>query len=148
MVVVSRLRLIGGSADLVLMVIIAWGIQEQTDDLWIWVITACLLTSFVSALPNFAIITGYIFTLGLVQFIRQQVWQSPILAMFVATGISTLVMNLISIFLLQINGSPIQFGEAFNLVTIPSMLLNLLLVLPLYAVFTDLAGLVYPQEEM
>jgi hypothetical protein len=129
-------------------VLIAWGIQEQTKDLWIWTLVACVMSSFISALPAFAVFSGYFFTAGLVWFLRRQVWQTPILAMFVATGIASLVVNLISIFSLQISGSPIQFSEAFNLVTIPSMLLNFLLVLPLYAVFTDLAGSIYPVEDV
>lgn len=148
MVAVSRLRLIGGSADLVLMVLIAWGMQEQVKDLWVWVAVASLMTSFVSALPVFAVVAGYLFAAFFIWFLKQQVWQSPILAMFLATVVSTLVQNLASIFALQISGSPISFFEGFNLVTVPSMLLNFLLVLPLYALFTDLAGFVYPVEEV
>lgn len=148
MVAVSRLRLIGGSADLVLMVLIAWGMQEQVKDLWVWVVVASLMTSFVSALPVFAVVAGYLFAAFFIWFLKQQVWQSPILAMFLATAVSTLVQNLVSIFALQISGSPISFSEGFNLVTVPSMLLNFLLVLPLYALFTDLAGFVYPVEEV
>jgi len=148
MVAVSRLRLIGGSADLVLMVLIAWGMQEQVKDLWVWVAVASLMTSFVSALPVFAVVAGYLFAAFFIWFLKQQVWQSPILAMFLATAVSTLVQNLASIFALQISGSPISFSEGFNLVTVPSMLLNFLLVLPLYALFTDLAGFVYPVEEV
>ncbi|NMC54818.1 MAG: hypothetical protein GYA48_14400 [Chloroflexi bacterium] len=148
MVAVSRLRLIGGSADLVLMVLIAWGMQEQVKDLWVWVVVASLMTSFVSALPVFAVVAGYLFAAVLIWFLKQQVWQSPILAMFFATAVATLVQNLAAIFALQISGSPITFTEGFNLVIVPSMLLNFLLVLPLYALFTDLAGFVYPVEEV
>lgn len=148
MVAVSRLRLIGGTADLVLMVLIAWGMQEQVKDLWFWVVVASLMTSFVSALPVFAVVAGYLFAAFFIWFLKQQVWQSPILAMFLATAVATLVQNLAAIFTLQISGSPISFSEGFNLVTVPSMLLNFLLVLPFYALFTDLAGFVYPVEDV
>jgi hypothetical protein len=43
-------------------------------------------------------------------------------------------------------GVPLPINDSINLVILPSTLLNLLLALPIYAIVSDLAQWVYPEE--
>jgi len=54
--------------------------------------------------------------------------------------------ELIAVIALRVAGTPLPFWEAINLVTLPSVLLNLVLAVPFYAVFGDLAYYLYPEE--
>jgi hypothetical protein len=103
------------------------------------------MVGYVSALPFGAALAGYFLAAGLGVALRQRVWHMPILAMLIATFFGTLIVHLVEIGALRISGVEIPFWESINLVTLPSMLLNLLLAIPFYAMFNDLAGWVYPE---
>jgi hypothetical protein len=47
---------------------------------------------------------------------------------------------------LRLFGNPLPWIEAFNLITLPSIILNLLFAIPAYALLGDLANFLYPEE--
>src|SRR6266436_281346 len=94
--VISRITLLSGAADLVLLVLVAWALQEQVELAWHWAVVAGLLVAFVSALPPVVSIIGYLFAVAFARFVLRQIWQSPILALFSVTFFSTLVYHLVT----------------------------------------------------
>ena len=76
---------------------------------------------------------------------RRIFWQRPLLAMITATALATLITQAISVTALVLNGTPIPLIEAFYMITIPSVLFNLLLAVPVYALIGDLANWLYPE---
>jgi len=145
-VVVSRLPLLHGTADIILLVLVAWALQEKVKHTWIWAIVAGLLVSLVSAAPYFSPLIAYLLIVGIARFLQRHVWQMPILAMFVATIVGTLIQQSLYYVVLQIHGTPLPLNDSISLIILPSALLNLLLSLPFYALITDLANWVYPVE--
>jgi hypothetical protein len=143
--VLSKIPLLQGTTDLVLVAILAWALQKRVRTAWFWAIMGGLLVGYVSALPFGAILVGYLLAVGLALLLKQRVWQVPILAMLVATLFGTLLVNLVVIAALRIADTPVLFWDAINLVTLPSVLLNLLIAIPFYAMFNDLANWLYPE---
>jgi cell shape-determining protein MreD len=143
--VLSKIPLLQGTTDLVLVALLAWALQKRVRTAWFWAIMGGLLVGYVSALPFGAILLGYLLAVGLAVLLKQRVWQVPILAMLVATLFGTLLVNLVVIAALRIADTPLLFWEAINLVTLPSVLLNLLVAIPFYALFSDLANWLYPE---
>ncbi len=143
----SRLNLMNGSADLILLVIIAWSLQERVQRAWIWAFIGAGLVAFVSAQPPAATVMGYLAAMIIARTLHRRVWQAPVLAMFVTTAVATILQQLITLFSLNISGTSIALGQGFARVILPSAVLNLLLVLPIYALVTDFAAWVYPAEE-
>jgi rod shape-determining protein MreD len=143
--VLSKVPLLQGTTDLVLVALLAWALQKRVRTAWFWAIMGGLLVGYVSALPFGAIMLGYLLAVGLAVLLKQRVWQVPILAMLVATLFGTLLVNLVVIAALRIADTPLVFWEAINLVTLPSVLLNLLIAIPFYALFSDLASWLYPE---
>lgn len=144
--VVSRLPLLQGTADLVMLTLLAWALHEQVSSSWSWGLIGGGMVAFASALPFFVPIGSYLFAIGFARLLTRRVWQTPILAMLLATFAGTLFMHLFSIAILQLTGDPLSWRESLNLVTLPSLLLNLLLALPVYALVHDLVSWVYPVE--
>ena len=142
----SRITLLHGSADLLLLAVLAWALQERVDTAWRWGIIAGLLVSMASALPFGAALSGYLLATGMALLLRQRVWQRPVLAMFVATFFATLLTHAIDLAALRLAGSPISLSESLNLITLPSILLNLLLAIPIFALLSDLGDWLYPEE--
>ena len=147
MAIVRHLPLLNGTADLVLVVLSAWALHERAAGAWVWALIAGVLTGLISAMPFYVPLVSYLAVAGVASLLRSRIWQSPILAMFVTVFIGTLFYHLLSIFALQfLQQISIGWQESLNLVTLPSLVLNLLITLPLYAVINDLAGWVYPAE--
>lgn len=144
--IVSQFPLLRGTADLILLAVIAWALQKRVQSAWQWSIIAGLLVTIVSALPAGVPIIMYPLAVGMALILRQRVWQVPILAMFIATFFGTLLTQAVAYLSLRLVGHPIPWLEAMNLITLPSVILNLLLAIPIYAILSDLANWLYPEE--
>jgi hypothetical protein len=144
--VVSRIHLLQGTADLVLLALAAWTLQERVSSAWQWCIIAVLLLSLVTALPLPALGVAYLSITGLALIVRRHIWQVPILAMLITTFTGTLIIQVISVLAIWLEGTSLPLIESLNLVLLPSLLLNLLLALPMYAIMGDLANWLHPKE--
>jgi hypothetical protein len=144
--VVSRIHLLQGTADLVLLALAAWTLQERVSSAWHWCIIAVLLLSLVTALPLPALGVAYLSITGLALIVRRHIWQVPILAMLITTFAGTLIIQVISVLAIWLEGTSLPLIESLNLVLLPSLLLNLLLALPMYAIMGDLANWLHPKE--
>lgn len=145
--IVSQIKLISGYADLVLIILAAWALQDRVESAWHWAVLACIFTGFVSSLPWVVLVIGYPAVVYLAQSLQKRVWQAPLLAMFSVTFAGTIFMHLISFVVLRLSGTPFTFGDVAGLITLPSLLLNMLFAIPVYTFMRDLARWVYPLEE-
>jgi len=146
--IVSRIALLSGIADLPLVMLAAWALQEDVDTAWHWAVAAGLFVGFVSGIQWFVPVISYIVVVFLAQILQGRVWQAPLLAMFLVSLLGTVVMNLLSLITLRIFGVPLPIGDTLGFLTLPSVLLNLLLAIPVYAVMRDLARWVHPSPEV
>ena len=112
--VVSRLPLLQGTADLVLLIIIAWALQERVRTAWQWALIAGLVVGYISALNLLVPLVGYLLVTGLALLLRQRVWQVPILAMVAVTFIGTLFINLLTAVFLRIIGTPLPLIDTLT----------------------------------
>lgn len=147
MAVFSRTPLLGGYADLMLVSLVAWALQSRVASSWHWALLGGALVGFVSGLPWIVPLVSYLIVVALARFLVHRVWQAPLLAMFAIVFLGTLVMHLISVLLLRLFGNPISIADALGLVTLPSLLLNLLLAIPAYPIMRDLARWLYVIED-
>lgn len=144
--VVSQVKLLSGHADLVLVLLAAWALQARVKSAWHWAAAACLLLVFVSRMPWLVVGVGYLGVVLMAQALQKRVWQAPLLAMFTVTLIGTLYIHLLSYVYFFALGISMPLEDAAWLVTLPSLLLNMLFSIPVYALMRDLARWVYPEE--
>lgn len=146
--VISRVYLLSGIADLPLVMLAAWALQEEVDSSWHWAAAMGLLVGFISGISWVVPVTGYLAVVALAQLFQRRVWQAPLLAMFSITFLGTLLLSLVSLGVLRFQGVPLPIRDVLGLLTLPSVLLNMLLAIPAYAVMRDLARWVYPSPEV
>ncbi len=146
MVVMSSLKLVSGTADLILVVVVVWMLQEHLPFTWEWPLLASLLVMFSSALPKFVPVFIYFSVAGLAFFLKRRVWQTPLLMLFITIGIGSLIGNVVTILGLKMYGNPFTWNDAMILVAIPNMILNFLIALPVHGLLSDLASWLYPAE--
>jgi hypothetical protein len=144
---VSRLPLVHGTADLTLLVLIAWGIHTKKNNTWSWALIGGLMASVFTAVPWLAVIIPYVVIALSAQLLHGRFWQSPLLAMLLITILGTFVVQLTTMSVLNFNDIPVNFTLALESITFPSLILNLMLALPVYIFVKDLAKWVYPVME-
>jgi len=144
--VLNYFPLLYGTADLVLITIIAWALQKNVNSAWQWGIIGALLVGFVSQIPYIVTIIGYSIAVGVALALRQRIWQVPVLAMLVTVFLGSLFVNTVTMISLRLQDTPIPLMQSLNLIVIPSIILNLLFSIPLYVLFSDLAKWLHPRE--
>jgi cell shape-determining protein MreD len=144
--IVSRLPLLLGTADLVLLALAAWALQERVKNAWIWAMIGGLIVSFISAVPFLVPLISYVSVTAIARVLQKHVWQTPLLAMFVTTILGTMIDQGLTILSLKVLQTPIDIWQAINQVLLPSLLLNLVLALPIRALMVELAQWAYPVE--
>jgi hypothetical protein len=144
--VVSRLSLLQGTADLILLVVIAWAFQEPVRNAWQWSLLGGFMVGFVSVIPTILPVLTYLIITGVVLLVKRQVWETPILAMFALTLFGSFFNQVVTAVVLFIGGTPLPILDTLRLIILPSVILNLILAAPIYAVVKDLAEWVHPEE--
>ncbi len=144
--ILSRVHLLHGTVDLILLAVLAWALQERVTSAWFWSLIGGLMIGLFTALPFGALLVCYLTLTALALFLKSRIWKAPILAMFVATFVGTLLIHAVSLGLLIFKGTPLPVLDSLNLVTLPSLILNLLLAAPMYVFMGDLASWLYPKE--
>ncbi len=146
--VISRVYLLSGIADLPLVMLAAWSLQDEVDSAWQWAAATGLVVGFVSGISWVVPVLGYMTMVVLAQILQRRVWQAPLLAMFSITFLGTIIISALSLVVLRFSGVPLPVSEVFGLLTLPGVLLNMLLAIPVYAVMRDLARWVCPSPEV
>ena len=146
--IVSRIYLLSGIADLPLVMLAAWALQEEVNTAWHWAVAAGLLVGFVSGIAWFVPVISYLIVVLFAQLLQKRVWQAPLLAMFVVTFLGTIVLYLLSFATLRLSGVPLLVSDTLGLLTLPGVLLNMLLAIPAYAVMRDVSRWVHPSSEV
>ncbi len=146
--VISRVYLLSGVADLPLVMLAAWALQENVDSSWHWAAAMGILVGFVSALPWYVPVISYLVVVTLAQVLQKRVWQAPLLAMFTVTFLGTVFLNILSYLVMRIGGVDMPFEDVLGLLVLPGVLLNMLLAIPVYAIMRDLSRWVYPTPEV
>lgn len=146
--VISRIYLLSGIADLPMVMLAAWALQEEVDSAWQWAAATGLLVGFVSGISWIVPFFGYLAIVFLARIFQRRVWQAPLLAMFSITFLGTILVSSLSIVMLRLAGVPLPIQDVLGLLTLPAVLLNMLIAIPVYAVMRDLARWVYPSPEV
>src|SRR5512147_778655 len=113
--IISRVYLLSGIADLPLVMLAAWALQEEVDSAWHWAAATGLLVGFVSGIPWVVPLLGYVIVVILAQIFQRRVWQAPLLAMFSITFLGTIIISVLSLIVLRFEGVPLPVSDVFGL---------------------------------
>ena len=144
--VVSRLPLNRGTADLMLVVLVAITLQKSVKTAWQWSIVGGLLTDFFSGLPFGLFTVSYLITTGIAFLLRERIWRFSFLMQLLVVLSGTLIVHGLSMMVLIIQGSSLQLTTVLQAVTLPSIILNFMLSLPVFIIIQDIIQQLNPPE--
>lgn len=142
----TRVNLLQGAPDLVLLVLVAWLLLPGHKADWRWGLVAGLMVGYASALPDWVLMAGYAAGAAACQLLAERIWQVRLFTLFSGALLATLAVHLATMLYLLLSAQPLDLVEAFNLITIPTMLLNLIFILPLHAIMHEMSKLISPVE--
>lgn len=145
---ISHVPLLSGYADLPLVMLAAWAIQDQVDTAYHWAVATGVLVGFISGLTWIVPLITYLLVVAMARAFQRRVWQAPLLAMFSVTFIGSIVLYTLSFLALSVSGTLLPVTDVVGLLALPGTLLNMLLVIPVYIVMRDLARWAYPASEV
>lgn len=144
--IVTQFQLLYGAADLVMLVLLCWILQSDKGTyLWFGAF-AGLLVGVSSAIPFWLPVFGYTFLVWGVTLVQRKVWQVPVWLLLISTFIGSLLIYGMEVIYLWLTGYPLDLVEVFNIILLPSLVLNMILVLPIFGVVGEVAKVVYPKE--
>ena len=144
--VFSKIRLLNGAVNLVMLCLIVWSINSSTKYSWIMAVWSGLLMSFVSAMPIKSYMWFNLGIWGLIWFIKKRVWQMPMILTLFVTIVGTLLEALLTLGLLTLQGANLDYLLSLNRVIVPSLIMNLLFTIPVYAFLNDVINTIYINE--
>jgi rod shape-determining protein MreD len=144
--IVGRISLLSGNADLMLLVLVAWALQEQARASWFWAILGGLLSGLASGIPWYLYLACYLLAVLLARLMVRRIWKAPLLADFSVTFAASILLMMIMYLQRLFLQIPLDFGLTFSQVVLPSILLNLFLSIPVFYLIRDLSRRIYPLE--
>ncbi len=145
--VLSQMKLLNGAVDLMLLVLAALAVLDNVRNAWLWALVGGLIATLASALPFGVLLGSYLAVAGLALLLRRWLGKAPLLALLIVVFSGTLIVQGASyVAVVIIQGGLLPLGQVINLITLPSLLLNLLFCLPLFLVVRDMASWLYPQK--
>ncbi len=144
--VISRLPLVSGTADLMLVLLVAITLQKSVNTAWQWSIVGGLLTDFFSGLPFGLFTVSYLITTSIAHVLRERIWRFSFLMHLLVVLSGIIITHTFSYLVLFLQGNSLQFTSVLQAVTMPSIILSFMLSLPVYIIVQDVVEQLKPTE--
>lgn len=144
--IISRLNVAYGTADIILLVLLAWALQSPDRKVLWWAFIAGIFMSIITAAPFYAVILGYLLAVWLAIFLKNRLWNIPLLSMVLMAFIGTILTLLITYFGITITETRLPFMQSLVQIILPSCALNMFLGIPVFLIIKDLVDWIYPRD--
>lgn len=149
MAIFSQFKIQSGTADLLILVVVALGLQpeiKKTDN-FLFAILAGLIIGFISAEPFWIVMGAYLAALYFSFFLKERLPQIPIVSMFFCSVIFMFIHLSFQAFYYQFLGFQIDFQTSFQNIILPSLMFNIIATLPVYFIVSEVRRMVFPSLE-
>lgn len=145
--IVSRLNLSFGSADIVMLVLIALGLQQNTKRTLLWFIVGGLLLTIISAIPLMYPLIPYIIISLIISYLRKRIWRIPLIMMMLVSFLGTVICNIVAYVSISFTRVPLPIAVSINNVLLPSIALNVILGIPIFLLVKDWSKWLNPRDD-
>ena len=146
--VVSRLPLNRGTADLMLVVLVAITLQKSAKSTWLWSIVGGLLMDFFSGLPYGLFTFSYLIATSMAFKLRERIWRFSFLMQLLVVFTGTIISHGLAVLVLFLGGGTLQLNTVLQGITLPSIILNFVLSLPVFIITQDIIQQFTPAEQI
>ena len=145
-VIFNDLTLLDGRPDLVLLTVVAWGINGRSREAMLWGLIGGLFLDLLSGIPLGTSSILLILIAYLVSFTEGRFWEANFLMPMGVTMLFSLLYHLLNLLVMWVLGKQFDFSFVFMRVILPSTFLNLILALPISQLIRSFSRSIYPPE--
>jgi len=145
-VVFNDLTFFDGSPDLILLVVVAWGLIGRSREAMIWGLIGGLFLDQLSGMPLGTTAIILIIIAYLVSFTEGRFWEANFLMPMIVMVFFSFLYYALNMIILWLLGKPLDLTESLIRIILPSAFLNLLLVFPASQLIKSLSRSFYPPE--
>jgi rod shape-determining protein MreD len=142
--VFSRLRLAGGTLDLVLLLALSWTLIGEWQGGAIWGLMGGLCLDLLSGGPLGANALGLVLVAYLASLSEGRFWRSHVLLPLATVLFGTVLYHLVYLSALAATSHQVAWLASLAQVTLPTVLINTLFMLPVYHLLRWLHNVVHP----
>jgi rod shape-determining protein MreD len=142
--VLARFHLFGGTVDLVLLLALSWTLVGEWQGGVVWGLIGGLFLDALSGGPFGASAFALVLVGGFASFTEGRFWRSHVLLPLATILAGTVIYHTTQIATLLLVGYPVNPAQSALTVTLPAVLFNTLLMLPVYHGVRWLHGAVKP----
>jgi len=122
-----------GQPSLVMLLVICWSVRSSLADGFIWALVGGIMLDLLSILPIGTSSAALVLIVFVVNGVGQQLLRFRILFLLALTALATVFMGAYTIVALFLLGHSYDIASLTRLMLLPTMIYNLIAVLPLYA---------------
>jgi rod shape-determining protein MreD len=145
--VLSHLRVFGGQPDLIAIFVIVWALLDDGTEGIVWAFVGGLFADLLSGAPlgiSVLALMPVAFVLGLAD---AGIYRHNLLLMLLFGGLGAFGYHLLYLLALRfVAGMPVMWSESFWYVTLPSVLFDLVLVVPALTVLGRWYDRLHPRQ--
>ena len=122
-----------GQLSLVMLFVLCWSVRADLTESLIWALVGGLAVDTLSILPLGTTSLAFILFSFFVNGVARQLFRVRVLFLVAVTPVATVVLTFYTVFALALAGLNYDIPALIRLVLIPSIIYNLVAVVPVYA---------------
>ena len=140
----NQFRVFGGTVDLVLLLSLNWTIVGEWRSGTLWALMGGLCLDLLSGGPFGANALGLVLVAYLASLSEGRFWSSHVLLPLASALLGTVMYHELYLLILALSGHAFNWGVSLSQVTLPTVLLNTLFMLPVYQFVRWLHSVLHP----
>ncbi len=142
-----HLQIGGGAPDLMLMVVASWALMAPYPEAFAWAFVGGLVQDLLSGAPLGASTLGLLVVAYMAHLLQTQLYRSNVIIVLFVTLAGTLAFHLVMLVVLTLGGYQTNWLYNLTYVTVPTVVLNILLVVPVFKLMNRLYERLNPRIE-
>ena len=142
--VLSLLRPFGGTVDVVLLLVLSWTLVGEWPGGPLWALIGGLCLDLLSGGPFGANALGLLLVAYAASLSEGRFWSSHVLLPLASVLVGSVLYHLVYLATLAMAGYTVSWAASLSQVTLPTVLLNTLFMLPLYQLLRWLHSVLHP----
>ncbi len=128
------LNLYAGKPDLVLLIVLSWAVQAELEEAIFWAFAGGIMQDLLSVTPVGTSVLALLILVFAINILSRNFYQFGVAFLLIFVVVGTFLQHLVLQVVLAIGGYPLDFTQSLPYFTLPTLLYNVVLVLPLYIV--------------
>jgi rod shape-determining protein MreD len=122
-----------GQPSLVMLLVVCWSVRANLGDGFVWALVGGILLDLLSILPIGTTSAALIMIVFVVNGVAQQLLRLRVLFLLAITALATVFIGAYTVTALFLLGNAYDIPAMLQFILLPTMIYNLIAVLPIYA---------------